>query len=345
MGLHMDVRLANLNLLLLEYFENTNAPKVFVESELQIEIFTNFMKHPREMRHKGKIIKNALDDLFSFYSILELASSVGYVGPRFPNSICSEAKKVLDHISIKDYIYKSNLNLVKAFQARLEGHPLIKIGKFSDYSDTFLRFLMIVPLLRDELLIVFLEYLDCEKRQLFLSLFDPVDKFFEKFSKSPTEEIDMAVHGYIHFLKYCRKLNNFLQSVVDPVLRSAFWHFHALIFQNLSNPVLQVTSSAIMRYRDSLPLKDSNELDDVEKEEISETHIIVESQLNVLSKLTSSLYRFHYENLLEQESKSRELQSPDNQFHIKIPDVSLIKYRTNILPFEVQAINNRRKLG
>jgi hypothetical protein len=257
----MDLRLANFQVLEQRFRQGTRVArnylrKAYLETE-STELNHLLRHHPDEDYQEEEVIDNqetwlrdSLDNLLTYYGVLEIACLIDFVHFPLPRSLEAEALLHLSQPAVHRYYpsYYPTL-LPEAFRQRLTGeHDLREVdGDAAAYL--FMDFLDVNTLIDDEDVDCFFWLLDSGvyddgEKQIdiddLLKVLETYDSFVEAVACRPSEQgyLEQAVQGLCKFLTFCPALEQLLDRAEShPYLQSAMWHHHGYWFGHLKEQV------------------------------------------------------------------------------------------------------------
>jgi hypothetical protein len=248
--------------------------------------------------------RDELDYLLRYYSILELAAATGLV-PRLPAPVKQQALAVLQQPSVQRYYqHYYPLLLPQLFLNRLKGRPWRAQG--TD-EGSLSKFIVIDSLRQTREVELFLWFLDdgYENGYGLADVFEVVKngrRLAQTIARDPEESSsgDLAVIGFLEFLSFSRELKAFLDGLEDPLLRSAFWHFHGYWYDQIGGQVLGVLTAGIESLRrhveggEGVPPAATRRRGTPRNQvrEARETNVSMDLAIRDLQVLTSAIYRY-----------------------------------------------------
>lgn len=245
--------------------------------------------------------RDDIDFLLSYYSILELACRTGYIAATPPKAITQRALIHLQEPNVRRYYERYYpLLLPQAFRERLtttDNPPPVPCEQL------FEEFLTVNALRDDPDVEQFLWFVDDgtdteEGEEYGLSdalLVLRKPKRLVKAMTTPRDAADFALRGMMRFLRFSRELYAFLEHVENPVMRSAFWHYHAYWFLQIGGQVLGVMTVAIEELRSYVA---KNKMTTAELHAATTTYESMDAATRELQLLTTGRYRVALEDSL-----------------------------------------------
>lgn len=244
---------ANFEQLRLRYYESTRAPwaaevlgylsDVPASEEVSLE---RLLTPPgggegRVGARRRPSIYRAVDDLLSYYGLVEIASIAGCMPEPLPSELSRSLLKRLSLPALVSYCRKQNRLLPLLLKSRLEGEPLASsVHKESGEGvSAFAAFLDVNAFIEgDPDFETFVRYLSGGEWEGYdlndlISLTRRPGELLRRLAKESEgkegiDPLDKALHGFRSFLIFSHRLDALLRSCPDdPILRSAFWHFHS----------------------------------------------------------------------------------------------------------------------
>jgi len=230
----------------LRYYEGTRAPWAAEMLEDQAE--PEFGLRPlagldiseggNESR-KSPIFK-AVNDLFAYYSIVEVASLAGCMPEPLPEELSRSVQKAFSSQDFQLLCQQQARLLPILLRRRLEGTPVPR--KPSDEGRrAFAAFLDINAMIEEDLEVeIFSRYLSLEVVDGYdlndlASLMRRPSELMRRLAPDTgsneslgLDGLDIALHGFRSFLIFAQRFDSLIRACSDdPILRSAFWLFHA----------------------------------------------------------------------------------------------------------------------
>lgn len=268
-------------------------------SQIALTLESHLLREPNE---RALARRDEVDCLLRFYSILELATACGVLAD-LPPSLVEDASAHLREPAMQRYYkYYYPLLLPQAFASRLGGGCLA----YGEVDDGVLQqFVVIDSLRRTPEVEHFLWFLDDGFTDGYglPDLFATVKSsrsLLRSMTRAPENctIVDNAVRGFSDFLSFCRELRSFLDRVRNPLLRSAFWHFHGYWFNLVGGQVLGVLTAGIETLRAHLANLNPRHGSLAHDREGVSAALSMDSAIRDLQHLTSSIYRFELESHL-----------------------------------------------
>jgi hypothetical protein len=297
----MGMQEANLGRLTKRYFDQTPAREgavivdKFGDATLNVTLASHWLRSPNQENVRRR---DAIDYLLAYYSILEVAAIAGCIEPQPPQLFTDPARRRLERPAMARYYSRYYpLLLPQLFVRRLNASPLLIQH---DAFPEFVRFLHVSELRRGDDIDMFLWFLDDGVEDEY-GLTDVLGVFAEPAqlakvltrSQDRRNARDQAVRGLLLFLKFCREFDALLQScTAQPLLQSAFWHFHGYWFQQLGVQLTGVIGAVIESYRDQVGTEDDvpAEAPPEKQQLIAATHADMDHAHRSMQRLVSGLY-------------------------------------------------------
>jgi len=247
------------------------------------------------INNKETEFRSRLDGLLAYYSYLELLYMTGAI--KTPGARREElATKVLNIPVVKRYYERLYpLTLPGALRLRLANKAVLNVPNF-DVASVLIS--QGYELANDDVE-MFLDLVDeytfddVGLDDLFSAMSSPV-RFARLLVRPPDDDDVLAsgARGMIQFLRFSTDFDELLASIPDQRLRSAIWHLHGYWYELTGGTIYGALSTLIERLRDWVP-KQPNEK--AFRDELDETLKSMDQNLLALKRLTSSVYRYHYE--------------------------------------------------
>ncbi len=268
---HVDPELAAVNLVDLEelYYGGTGAPRAVAEFN-RIRNGTSRRKLSSLLRShicrpivsNAEIeLRDAFDDLLAYYAILEIASSLGYVG-ELPEDARRQAVRVLGDDDVQEY-YQSHypLLLPRLMFERASGQRTFVLDADAVDLPAFMRFLDLnATIEHSDEADVFLAMLDDYRfgdgeelhgmDDLLIILGRPRE-FARRLSRPEKQRhvLDTALQGFRVFLRFCRGMDDLLRGLQpSPLQQSLLWHHHAYWFEIVRDDVGAQLHAALRQF-------------------------------------------------------------------------------------------------
>jgi tetratricopeptide (TPR) repeat protein len=250
--MRIDIRKANLDHLQRQYFYGTTAviAAQMMEGGKQQAVQSGLAQllgsHKEPVAKEGEIhLRNALDELLGFYSLVEIACLIRFVPHPLPEEFGQKALAFLGDRDIRHYYEEDYpLLLTRLLRQRLTGEQDMHYPARPATAALFMELLDTNRLLEgDQEVETFLWLLDVRQpgigqysfRSVIEVLAEPRE-FMARFARESSEQdaLDRSLHGLRKLLVFCTEFDALLQRARDyPVLQSAFWHYHSYWFQTI----------------------------------------------------------------------------------------------------------------
>ncbi|MEW5918829.1 MAG: hypothetical protein AB1762_20675 [Gemmatimonadota bacterium] len=202
------------------------------------------------------LVRDGFDYVLSYYGLVEIAALTGLMPKPLPAKFCVPALRLLSHPAVKKYYEKNYpLLLPRLLRYRLEGRNDSQVPPRAENPSLFALFLEISkPIDFDANVETFLWFLDDGLRGGYdISHVNRTLRSFKAFAlrMSKTRRpspADRAVQGLVEYMRICLSLSRLLHDTEEPLLRSAFWHWHAYWFGALKTNVQSNLSYALERF-------------------------------------------------------------------------------------------------
>jgi hypothetical protein len=192
-------------------------------------------------------LREALDRLLAYYSILEIASQIAYIPSSLPPNIQAVARGHLEEPAIKLYYTQAYpLVLPQLFASRLRNErPVVEFSEdLIPAHGLFQEFLGLVNLQRqDQSIYTFLRFLDDGSDSIaetIKALRDPEALSLRLLRPAAEQDpLDRSVHGLQAFMDLCIELDDLLQRCAKyPRLQASQWHYYGYWFGSLKEKLL-----------------------------------------------------------------------------------------------------------
>jgi hypothetical protein len=237
----------NFHYLFVRFFKRSNASRGrrIVRQTGQARLW-HLLRHHEEEFVIGKevLLRDAVDDLLSFYGVVEVASSIDFVPSCLPADFHSEALGCLSNPAVRRY-YEWNypLPIVNRFRLRLLGWATGRdTSKDITKVSLFYRFLSLLETIQsDNYVTSFLWLLDSGDEGGYdiddvLSVLSSPKRFLTSTSRRPNQQskLDRAVVGFSRFLNICVEYDHLLQDAAAfALLCDSMWSHQAYWFYRL----------------------------------------------------------------------------------------------------------------
>jgi|GEM_PF-51573 len=255
----------------------------------------------RKPSRKAQDLRDDVDDLLRYYSVLELASITGAIR-ELPAATRETALRNLNDADLRRYYERYYPQLLpQLFRARVSGDPALTAD--ADCTEDFLRFVALDASRDDDEIATFLGFLDDYRYVIDEETHDLSSvvrtiahpkRFLAALSvdnedRTPTDE---GVVGFLRFLSFSRDLDHLLRDVDSPVVRSCFWHYYGYWYQELGGQVLGALLTGINILGAYVPSAATNA---AEERALARTHADMAAAVASLHLLTSSVFRVRLE--------------------------------------------------
>jgi len=237
----------NLNYLKNRFYERGGAAAAIrVIEKTRPQKLWHLLRHHNEEPVLGQevTLRDAVDDLLSFYGVVEVASCIDFVPSVLPQAFQEEALRVLSEPAVRRY-YEWNypLPIVNRFRERLLGWTIARDRSGGvDKISLFYRFLSLLEMIEsDDRVTAFLWLLDSGEEGGYeiddvLYVLSSPKRFISSTSRSPQRQtkLDKAVIGFSRFLNICVEYYNLLRDAAEvPVFAESIWAHQAYWFYRL----------------------------------------------------------------------------------------------------------------
>ena len=231
-----------------------------------------------------------IDELLSYYSVIEIAILCGYIPRNLTNSLNKELKIILGNEYVETY-YKKHypLLLIRALEDNIKGNLKFERKPTSDNEIyLFERFLFLIDDLEDDDINTFLWFLEDGSKKGYgiddiNEIFRNPDRLNYKLTTNKPHILNQAIWGfvkYIHFLEQYYDL--LIDSREEKLLQSAFWHFQSYWFLGMKEKFDLTLKNALISI-----VENANEINYVNFDFINQDRIQIpnyeESILNINS--------------------------------------------------------------
>ncbi len=210
--------------------------------------------------------RNAVDEVISYYSVLEIAALIGYIHLDPQNKNMKEAARNLLHPAVRRYYAESYpLTLPKGFRLRIESKLApVENGAPADVFPLFVQFLSISEdMNQDDEISAFLWLLDSGLDSSGMGLYDFKEiledkkKLFQVITKRKTNNQQYKeLRGYAKFITFSIEFDTFLKSLERfPLFKSACYQYHCYWYLRFGKK-LDVLSERINEMLSELRLND-----------------------------------------------------------------------------------------
>ncbi len=259
----------------------------------------------REPSQRAQGLRDDVDCLLRYYSVLELASITGAI-PELPIATREIALRNLNDEYLRRYYERYYPQLLpQLLRARVSGDKVLGVDE--DCTEDFLRFVTLDASRDDDDLETFLGFLDDyayvidEETHDLSSVVRTIahpKRFLAALSvddedRTPTDE---GVVGFLRFLSFSRDLEHLLRQVDSPLVRSCIWHYYGYWYQELGGQVLGALLTGIHILGGYVPRSATNA---AEERALARTHADMAAAAASLQRLTSSVYRVHLEEEID----------------------------------------------
>ena len=204
-------------------------------------------------------LRESIDQLLSFYSLLEIASLISFV-PEV-DSKGAFWRRIHDNLSTtavrQYYERKYPLLLPVLLRKRIESNLLLKVEDSERLTPRFLEFLSLDDRLRqDQDVRIFLRLVDdfTVKGVRFGDLLEVVgrqEEFLDRILRPPGKRdlLDDSISGFRHYVEFLGKLVELLDSVqFSPIFQSALWQYYCYWFVGMRSQLSDKIISAVIRF-------------------------------------------------------------------------------------------------
>jgi hypothetical protein len=245
-------------------------------------------------------LRDCVDQLLSFYSLLEIALLISFV-PEVDAGVdfWRRIRRNLSMDAVREY-YESKypLLLPVLLRKRIDGDLLLKVDG-SEIARLFLDFLSLEDRFRqDQDVQIFLRLVDdfTVREIRFDDLLDLVgrqDEFLGRILKSPEERdvLDQGVSGFRRYVDFLGALVELLDSArIYPVFQSALWQYYCYWFVEMRSKLTDKVVSAASRFR---------AWDAIQSDETKRASVVgfIEETKRIVGDLTSGEYGTALPNL------------------------------------------------
>ncbi len=282
----------NLRHLTHRYFEKTGAKRAarridrLSDRALGRLLRSHWVDEPSEAEITRR---DEIDDLLSYYAILEVASIAKCVPDPLPADLIEVARIRLGRPSVRRYfsaLYP--LALPQFFVKRLDGQALPSDGSYP----LFASFLDVSQARKTVEIDTFLWFLDDGQEngtglEDVLRVIRTPERLVRSITAQRSTPLKRGLRGLLGFLRFARELDELLlRSAGHPILQSAFWHYHGYWFQLLGLQLVGVLAATIESYREQV----GNATSAAEGRLIERTHADMDAAQRSLQRLCSGTY-------------------------------------------------------
>jgi predicted RNA-binding protein with RPS1 domain len=310
---------ANLSQLHKHYFEDTQATQaaefldMTSETNLAHVLESHWLAEPSPTAIDQR---SAIDDLLAFYAMLEVAFVAGCIRSPLPANIVEPAKRNLSRPSLaRYYTHYYPLSLVQLFALRLDGLALYAAQEPA--YEAFVQFLHVTERCSGEPVTSFLWLLDGGETgdgfviKDLIKLVASGEELVRSLVTIPARQtgLDRSARGLLLFIKFCREMDRILGGVNgNPLLQSAFWHYHAYWFRQLGVQVAGVLETVTETYRGFI----EDPSNPHEEQLVVATHADMDETHRAIRRLVSAIYSAELDRrLLTSEVVKRATTRPD----------------------------------
>jgi hypothetical protein len=204
-------------------------------------------------------LRECVDQLLSFYSVLEIASLISFV-PEVDGTgdFWGRIHRNLSMAAVREYYErKYPLLLPVLLRKRIEGDLLLKVDGSEQLTPRFLEFLSLDDRLRqDQDVRIFLRLVDdfTVKGVRFGDLLEVVGRqgeFLDRILRPPGKRdiLDDSISGFRRYVEFLGTLVEMLDSVqFSPVFQSALWQYYCYWFVGMRSQLSDKIVSAATRF-------------------------------------------------------------------------------------------------
>jgi hypothetical protein len=266
------------------------------DAELALTLQSHLLREPSQ---PAIAIREQVDYLMRYCSMLELASLTGTIPDPLPQTLADQMRTILSRPAVRRYYERYYPILLPQFLLRrLSGKPL-RASFEGDGMALLSRFINVSSLREGkdpEMFLAFLDdfiTIDGRGRADVLRILQNGPDFVRSMTTRHPDAIDTGVRGFVAFLSFSSALNAFLLELRhSPLLQSAFWHYHGYWFQQIGGQVLGVITAGVETLRSYVDVEPA---DDGVRAEMRETHASMDASIRDLQMLTSAIYRYPLE--------------------------------------------------
>jgi hypothetical protein len=320
-------RIVNIAKFILKYPQNDSSP------DLE-DLLRDYSEEPIEDDEEIDL-RDDLDSLLAYYSLLEIAIQIGHIPTEMPTEIAGPASSILNQPDVRKYYQKHyRILLPELFRLRLLGRNIIVEKKSHNEAATiFSQFLFMIRWLEnDKSVSTFLWFLDdgIQNGRYWTDLVKPIQdpKNFFKVILSTSKnqnEIRLGLKGLLAFIQTCLDLEVLLSQAENiPLLQSAIWHYHSYWFGHLKAKMGKELKEALAKFQ--------------KWEEFSGNKEVYRSQiqgsLKGINDAMSKLLDGHYGKRLNEYAQALRQKSARRIKQIPKHDPTTIESLVTILPFK-----------
>ena len=247
---HSDMLQANFEQLKRRYYDGTRAPWAAEMLEDSAEPGSGLMTLANLGVSEGQSeswkspIFRAAKDLLAYYSIVEVAAMAGCMPEPLPEDLRRSVQKAASNRDLVFFCERQRRILPPLLGHRLgEGRSNLRREPSDEGRRAFAAFLDVNAMIEgDPEVEIFFRCLSGEQfdgydlndlssltrrpRELLRRLAQDASS-----EESEVDGLDMALHGFRSFLIFAYRLDSLIRTCSDdPILRSAFWHYHSEYF-------------------------------------------------------------------------------------------------------------------
>jgi hypothetical protein len=246
-------------------------------------------------------MRDAFDDLLSFYGCLEIAGLIGLIPDQLPKGFKQGAVQTLCNQHVRRYYRKHYpLLLPDMLLARIAGVRRQQEGQSTATVSLFSEFLHINSILEEDpgvrMLLWFLDdgYYENYRWEDTLAILSLPELLLRAMQRAPSSRnaAETSVGGLRVFLEFCVALDDLLRrAVLFPLFQSAMWHYHAYWFRTIRGDVRQALTEAFNHFESWLSSPAPKGLSEAQRRELrAEAKESIRQSRQVVGRLTGNVY-------------------------------------------------------
>jgi hypothetical protein len=306
----VSVRDLNFEDLLTRYFEDTTAPagEEYLlgridagDGEALVTMLRDHRKQPIEKAREIEM-RNSVDALLNFYSVLELALATDFVSAPLHLRIFKDAPRILNHDAVRSFYRKCYpLRLPELFCRRLASADRWPGDTASDGARAiFATFLSLdtrfVSKLQGGVLLPLLDgfWFDEVSFDVVVDTIAKPKEYLERVLVDPEEDdtLSAALREFGILVRFCKDFRHLLRKAADhPALQSGLWSYYGYWFEIIGAELAENLRRALRALGEWAEQTDAKEA----KDEISR---FVSEALGVFDDLTSTKYAAQVDAML-----------------------------------------------
>lgn len=223
--------------------------------------------------------RDDVDELLSYYSILEIGAIAGFVPPQPTREDSEDAEWVLNNKHVRRFyeeFYPLRLPVLHRYRLAGEWGHTEESARAGELFVGFLQANAVIA--NDDDVNSFLALLDdftdgefCEEK--LVEALDDLPAMIKRLAASDSDQdaLSSALAGMMKFFQFCPTLLRVLDSASEmPILRAAMWHYHSYWFTELQDGL----GNSLRRFqRGALKAAKTAEDDEVDEVEQLKAHL------------------------------------------------------------------------